>query len=189
MRTHFARSAPHLMLCCLVTETDAHPHTLWQKVCAIFDALLFCDDRDWLRTSQYCSIFGTRTLFRLSKFSRPGLPAGDVGAFAYPECTPLRRRYKLNRIQLPTLTTREDYEAGKTDYWQDALEKVYSKHLLKCAAASLFLGAIGLPRQFVQQGPLGLFRVRTQSRVLLCTSWRAAEGSRRPLSRCTHDSL
>ena len=41
-------------------------------------------------------------------------------------------RYKLSRIQLLSLTTREDYELGKTDYPPDVLEKVYSKALLKC---------------------------------------------------------
>jgi hypothetical protein len=38
----------------------------------------------------------------------------------------------LSRIQLLSLTTREDYELGKTDYPPDVLEKVYSKALLKC---------------------------------------------------------
>ena len=41
-------------------------------------------------------------------------------------------RYKLSRIQLLALTTREDYDLGKTDYPPDVLEKVYSKALLKC---------------------------------------------------------
>jgi hypothetical protein len=38
----------------------------------------------------------------------------------------------LSRIQLLALTTREEYELGKTDYPPDVLEKVYSKALLKC---------------------------------------------------------
>ena len=38
----------------------------------------------------------------------------------------------MSRIQLLALTTREDYELGKTDYPPDVLEKVYSKALLKC---------------------------------------------------------
>jgi hypothetical protein len=58
------------------------------------------------------------------------------GVFPSRKSTTLARaaafRYKLSRIQLLALTTREDYELGKTDYPPDVLEKVYSKALLKC---------------------------------------------------------
>jgi hypothetical protein len=58
------------------------------------------------------------------------------GLFPSRKSTTLARaaafRYKLSRIQLLALTTREDYELGKTDYPPDVLEKVYSKALLKC---------------------------------------------------------
>ena len=54
-------------------------------------------------------------------------PVADVATLARAAF-----RYKLSRIQLLALTTREDYELGKTDYPPDVLEKVYSKALLKC---------------------------------------------------------
>ena len=53
-------------------------------------------------------------------------------------------RYKLSRVQLPALTTREEYDLGKTDYPPDVLEKVYSKALLKCVLGGVFM--LGLQR-------------------------------------------
>ena len=46
---------------------------------------------------------------------------------------PLLAKYALNRIQLPSFTSADAFEAGQSDFPNDVLEKVYSKHLAKLA--------------------------------------------------------
>ncbi len=86
------------------------------------------------------------------------------GVFPSRKSTTLARaaafRYQLSRMKLLRMTTREDYELGKTDYPEDVLEKVYSKALLKCV-----LGCASVSPHWADTA-LGLARPRLEGNAV-----------------------